>query len=169
MNVLHSVDFDVRQCIDGALLLLAHRIKHSRVRVEIEVPRPVLAHGDPSKFDQIVTNLVQNALSACDESGRGTRVVIRASGTGGDVDLEVEDDGPGVPEALRKRIFEPLFTTRAAGTGLGLAIAKDLAEGAFSGQLSLVPTTVGARFVVRCGPGVTAARPAWAPAGAPSR
>jgi signal transduction histidine kinase len=69
---------------------------------------------------QVLVNLVVNAVNAVPEGGR---VGVRArAGEGGQLALEVHDDGPGVPEALRERIFDPFFTTRPDGTGLGLAV-----------------------------------------------
>ena len=53
-------------------------------------------------------------------------MVVRAEATSDGVDLIVEDDGPGVPEGTRERIFDPYFTTKAEGTGLGLAIVKKI-------------------------------------------
>jgi two-component system nitrogen regulation sensor histidine kinase NtrY len=53
-------------------------------------------------------------------------VVVRAEARPEGIDLLVEDDGPGVPDAMRERVFDPYFTTKAEGTGLGLAIVKKI-------------------------------------------
>ncbi len=73
-----------------------------------------------------LANLVGNALEA---GGDGTRVLVRFESTpSGGLRCQVRDDGPGIPEKLRERVFEPFFTTRAAGTGLGLAVVRAVVE-----------------------------------------
>src|SRR5690606_29912369 len=77
-----------------------------------------------------VMNLVVNARDALDESGG--RVVVRTRSEGDNVVLEVSDDGPGIPQELRERVFEPYFTTKThgsqRGTGLGLATGFGIVE-----------------------------------------
>jgi signal transduction histidine kinase len=73
----------------------------------------------PDELHQVLVNLLVNAVEAVAPGGR---VGVRARVAGGQVAIEVHDDGPGVPEALRERVFDPFFTTRAEGTGLGLAV-----------------------------------------------
>ena len=77
---------------------------------------------DAARIEQVLSNLVINALQASPEGGE---VVVAATSRGSDVELTVTDQGPGVPAELRERLFEPFFTTKAPGqgTGLGLAIA----------------------------------------------
>jgi signal transduction histidine kinase len=85
--------------------------------------------ADPAQLQQILVNLVVNALDATPAGGR-VRLTATAS-TEGDrptVAIEVSDTGRGIAPELQPRIFEPFFTTKAAGggTGLGLAIARDI-------------------------------------------
>jgi nitrogen fixation/metabolism regulation signal transduction histidine kinase len=84
--------------------------------------------GDEVMLRQVVGNLVRNAVDACEGAGVVPDIRIR-----GWVDVahrscrvSVEDNGPGVPEAARERIFQPFFTTRSQGTGLGLAIVQKI-------------------------------------------
>lgn len=98
----------------------------------------VACQGDATKLGQIVMNLVVNALEAC-ALGQGSRVTVSVFAERGGFRIVVDDDGPGVPLALRRRIFDPLFSTKLDGVGLGLCLARDLAESAFSGSLVLVP------------------------------
>ncbi|MEZ6184508.1 MAG: ATP-binding protein [Planctomycetota bacterium] len=84
---------------------------------------------DPGQLHQVLMNLVGNALFALREAGGGT-LTIRARGEG-DADervvLEVEDDGPGIPEEVLPRIFEPFFSTKGSeGTGLGLSVVHGI-------------------------------------------
>ncbi|MFY3746127.1 PAS domain S-box protein [Anaeromyxobacter sp. Red801] len=106
------------------LSLLRITLERRRVRVETRLPDdlPEL-HADPDGLHQILLNLVVNASQAVAEGGRVV-VAARAVEEDGErsVQLEVHDDGPGVPPALRERVLDPFFTTRAEGTGLGLAV-----------------------------------------------
>jgi signal transduction histidine kinase len=82
--------------------------------------------ADPLQLRRAILNLVRNAAEAT--GGKG-RVAIEVRDRAGHVELSVSDSGPGVPEELRERVFEPFFTTRARGSGLGLAIVRRTVEG----------------------------------------
>jgi PAS domain S-box-containing protein len=80
---------------------------------------------DAGLVRQAVVNLVENAMQAMPGGGR---VATRVASDRDAAWIEIEDDGPGVPEEIRDRIFEPFFTTRASGTGLGLAVVWRIME-----------------------------------------
>lgn len=90
-------------------------------------PEPPRAQGDPSQLQQVILNLLTNAMDATPRGGR-VEVVTRTVPDLGLVVVEVRDTGPGVPAALRKQIFEPFFSTKAPGqgTGLGLFISAQI-------------------------------------------
>ena len=117
--------------IRRVLSLLRITLEKRRVRAETALaPELPNVHADPDGLHQVLLNLVVNAAQAVAEGGR---VVISARPAELDgeraVAIEVHDDGPGVPPALRERILDPFFTTRAEGTGLGLAVcARIVAE-----------------------------------------
>jgi signal transduction histidine kinase len=140
-------EIEVLASVRAVESLLGSRIHASRVQLAVEVPAGLRVNVDPLNFEQILTNLLTNALEACDESAKGTRVVVSAVRLHGGVRIAVSDDGPGIPASIRGRIFDAMFTTRAAGsgTGLGLAIARDIAVSS-GGGLVLVEAAVGARF-----------------------
>jgi nitrogen fixation/metabolism regulation signal transduction histidine kinase len=104
------------------------------VDVRWELPSDELPVAiDRQMLRRVMVNLVRNAVEAIRnarpaESKGGDRghVVVRAESTGTGVSVVVEDDGPGVPEPTRERIFDPYFTTKSEGTGLGLAIVKKI-------------------------------------------
>lgn len=126
--------------------LLEHAVEQSGVRpateVVVQVPEALGIDVDPDDFMHVLVNLLLNASHA--QNGTG-RVVVRAACSKGGVELTVADDGPGVPPEIRGRIFDALFTTKARGTGLGLALCQRIIQ-AHGGEISLEPTTQGARF-----------------------
>jgi signal transduction histidine kinase len=94
---------------------------------------PISIDADPVELEQVVFNLVRNALDA----SPAAQVTIRTSVSDGLAILEVADDGPGVPTDLRARIFDPFVTGKANGTGLGLALCQRLVE-EMGGDIALV-------------------------------
>lgn len=107
---------------------------------------PVQAEGD--RLERLLTNLLSNAYRY-----GGSTVAIRSSRAGADVTLEVADDGPGIPEDLRARLFEPFArgsNSAAQGTGLGLSIVRQIARG-FGGTVACGTDAElgGACFVIR--------------------
>ncbi len=107
--------------------------------VAIDVDDELACAGDADAVERIVLNLVDNALR---HGGRGVHVAVDAERRGNRVRITVRDDGPGIPEAQRSRIFERFFRGFTAGdrdgggSGLGLAISRELAQ-AMGGSLSL--------------------------------
>jgi len=101
------------------------------------------ARGNPGHVQQIVMNLVQNALDALAGTG-DPRLELRLSERDGAVVLQVIDNGPGIPAAQAQSVFDPFFTTKEVGkgTGLGLAISHKIAE-EHGGALILCPNTSG--------------------------
>jgi len=105
------------------------------LRMEVEV----------ASVEQVLTNLLVNALQV---SSRGQRVWVRIGAQGGNVVIVVEDQGGGVPEMYRERVFEPFFSTKGeGGTGLGLALARVLVQ-SHGGTIVLGEGAMGARFTV---------------------
>jgi C4-dicarboxylate-specific signal transduction histidine kinase len=107
-------------------------IRRARLRFEPH-PRPLVVLGDRVQVQQVILNLVVNALEALGErpaTGNGASVVlVRTEGTAdGQARISVEDSGPGLSEDLLQRIFEPFFTTKSTGMGMGLSIARTIVE-----------------------------------------
>jgi signal transduction histidine kinase len=80
---------------------------------------------DGEQIKQVVVNIVLNALQAMPEGGR---LEIRASAKGKFVEVEFTDSGGGIPDEIKNKIFDPLFTTKAKGVGLGLSVCKTIME-----------------------------------------
>lgn len=106
--------------------------------------------ADSDQLHQIIINLLVNAQQALADEGAPDRALTLRTAPGpvaGTVILEVADNGPGIPEDARRRIFEPFYTTKpqGQGTGVGLSFSQGLAE-AHGGRLELVPAPRGACF-----------------------
>jgi two-component system sensor histidine kinase PilS (NtrC family) len=116
---------------------------------EIELNAQPIVLFDRSHLNQVMWNLCRNAARHCRRGKASIRVVVAAEPADATVKLDVIDDGPGVPPALRSQLFEPFFTTATGGTGLGLYIAREVCE-ANNARLEYVETTQGGRFSVLC-------------------
>jgi signal transduction histidine kinase len=117
----------------------------TRTSLVIECARELSVQADPLALRSAVENVAANALEALQRRGHGGTLSLRArmpEGSNGMVELLVEDDGPGIPERLRERLFTPFTTGSASGTGLGLAIARALAR-AGGGDLVCSDMTAG--------------------------
>jgi PAS domain S-box-containing protein len=131
--------FDPYRLAADTLAMVAHEARKAGVALELERPRGALSlTGDAGRFTQVVTNLVVNAIHACEgHPGRGG-VLVRLT-AGNPLRLEVEDNGHGMTPEVIARIFEPMFTTKGVGkgTGLGLSIIHDIIEGQFGGTITV--------------------------------
>lgn len=83
---------------------------------------------DRSHFHRVLTNLIENALRYCSGRPGSVRIAAAYAKTTGMVELQIVDDGPGIPVEVQQHLFEPFFTTCSNGTGLGLYIARELCE-----------------------------------------
>jgi PAS domain S-box-containing protein len=139
---------DVAALVDG--LVQQAREWRKTGPIATAVPSGLEAEGDPELLEQVLVALVDNAIAYGPPGGE---VRIEATRTGGSVRVLVADEGPGVPEADRERIFDrfvrldPTQTTGTSGTGLGLYIARELVR-RMHGRIELLPGERGASFFV---------------------
>ncbi|KAB2949287.1 MAG: sensor histidine kinase, partial [Thermoanaerobaculia bacterium] len=112
-----------------------------RVRVEIEAPAPVLLEAVPAEVKAVLQALVVNACEASPAGGR-VRVAV-ARGDDGRATIEIEDEGAGIAEEVRARLFAPHVTTKPHGSGMGLFLAQRLASGRYGGEIALRPGAAG--------------------------
>jgi len=112
--------------VEMALQLLRHRLESYNVEVKVKRSRALPeVWADPDQLKEVLVNLLTNA---CEAMKGGGSIVIQEGETflqsiGQVVTIQVSDNGPGIPEAVQDKIFQPFFTTKEEGTGLGLSIA----------------------------------------------
>ena len=117
----HSLHHVLEECLQECRKEAAEKGVHLDLRGD----RQISARFDKLKIAQAVVNLVRNAIQA---SPAGGHVTLSAQAEGNDTRILVADEGPGVPEPQRERIFAPFHSTKAEGSGLGLAIARIFVE-----------------------------------------
>ena len=140
---------DLREVAGAAIRLVREHPDYPADAVIELAGSPTLMEGDEDLLHRVVSNLVLNAVQA---TGPGARITVRTgraspgvvldrAGIENPVSLQVTDNGPGIPDNVRTRLFEPFVTGRVGGTGLGLAIVQRAVD-AHKG-LVLVDTAVG--------------------------
>ena len=108
----------------------------------------IITSIDRTQLIRIITNLVKNAIQALPDDRANKYVNIQLSIENGFAKIEVSDNGKGIPEENKKRIFEPKFSTKAVGMGLGLGIIKNIIEG-YNGTISFISQeNIGTTFTV---------------------
>lgn len=124
-------------------VLSRFEVANEKVSCEVE---PGIVFGDPARLRQVVFNLVANAQQAAETADA---VKLRGTSGEGEYSIEVTDDGPGIPDSEKARVFEPFFSKRKGGSGLGLAVVQGIvrAHGGVIGVEDLPDG--GSRFEVR--------------------
>lgn len=130
---------DVTAGLDDTLMLLEHKTRDVEVRREYadDLPRIEALGGE---LNQVWTNLIDNALYALAESNTNNgRLIVRVARFESGVGVEIEDNGPGIPEDIQSRIFDSFFTTKppGSGTGLGLDISRNIVIHHHGGNLTV--------------------------------
>ena len=123
-----SVPVSVSAAVEAALGILTTRTRALGAEVRCNLPAgDLMVRGDTVRLEQVLVNLVNNALQAM-EGNEQPRLEITAETHDGRVDLVIRDNGPGILEALVAQVFDPFFTTKETGLGLGLSISKRITE-----------------------------------------
>ena len=107
-----------------ALNLSAASLRKKGVEVDIELaPDLPKCYGDAHLVEQVVLNLIDNAVKAMEKKNGVKRLELRSYTKGQNIYLSISDTGTGIPISLREKIFDPFFTTESDGSGIGLAIS----------------------------------------------
>jgi two-component system sensor histidine kinase PilS (NtrC family) len=122
---------------------IAEKVPSEAIDVQVRTRQKVLF--DRQHLDQVLWNIVRNAWRHGKKEPGSVRIIIAPSPAPGRLQLDVIDDGPGVPPEAQAHLFEPFFTTETQGTGLGLYIARELCEGN-GARLECVESSGGGHF-----------------------
>lgn len=128
--------FNLHEVVTASIDLckIADTERNSVIEVE-GVPRDVEIFGDATQAQQVLVNLIKNALDAT--AGQAERRVRVSARIGESLDLFVEDNGPGIAPSIRERLFSPFTSSKPKGLGIGLSICRNIVEG-HGGALDLV-------------------------------
>jgi signal transduction histidine kinase len=139
---------DLNACVTSTVNIVRGRARAAKCELRVELGTLPEIECYPAKLNQVILNLIVNAIDACQEGGE---VVVRTRIISDGVELEVADNGCGIPPEIRDKIFDPFFTTKppGQGTGLGLSICHGII--ADHGGTIRVESAVGkgASFVIR--------------------
>lgn len=119
-------DANLGHIADRVLALLSRQLKEAGVEVNIRWEGDITLRCDPEQVQQVVLNLILNAMEAMEESAKPKVVQLLVKREGETVILEVADSGVGIPKEMIAKIFDPFFTTKAQGGGLGLATLQSI-------------------------------------------
>lgn len=118
-----EVDVSLEECVR----LFQQDAESRGIRLGCDLhARGLMLMLDPKQWKRAILNILLNALEACPREGR-VRILSRR--TDNHCEIEIRDDGPGIPREALERVFDPYFTTKPGGTGLGLSITRGIVEG----------------------------------------
>jgi signal transduction histidine kinase len=139
---------DLREGLDNTLIILHNKLKRG-ISVEKDYADDLpLIQAFASELNQVWTNILDNAIDAMGGAGK---LIVRTRREDPWVVVEIEDNGPGIPEEHQSKIFDPFFTTKEAGqgTGLGLNISRNLVVQKHQGQITVKSEPGSTCFSVR--------------------
>lgn len=152
MDELEAQEVDLHDGLDSTLMILQHRLKAKSDTPEIQVIRDYgtlpLVECYPGQLNQVFMNILANAIDALElcegntfenrHQPRSSQIAIRTRAISSSfVEIEISDNGPGIPEEIKAQIFQPFFTTKGVerGTGLGLSISHSIVTQKHQGEI----------------------------------
>lgn len=137
----------MKEVVEGALMLLRSRFAGRMDAIRIDLPPDGLqALGNRIRLEQVLINLLQNALEAIGDSENGA-IQVRCKAAPGGIALTVADNGPGIAADVREELFTPFNTSKEDGLGLGLAISKEIVSD-YGGTIEVESGPSGTTFTV---------------------
>lgn len=133
-------EVNVASSVETVMNIVRHALVKRKITLSVQVDEglPRVA-GDPREYQQVLFNLVNNAVASMEEGGT---LSVRAHANSGWIDVDVIDSGVGIPDRCKPRVFDPFFTTKRVGegTGLGLSLCYGIVR-KFSGKIHFVSTS----------------------------
>lgn len=143
ISVTHNDVFEIDELVRNCTMLFKNNVEI----LECEADSGVKVFADKEQMRRVMVNLLKNAEQSIPPEQKG-KIKVTVRKVGDQVEIRVYDNGCGVPQEIRKKIFEPNFTTKSSGSGLGLAICRRIIEG-FGGKIGFTTEiNVGTEFFV---------------------
>jgi len=143
------VEADLHEGLESTLVMMGHKLKHTGIAIVRDYDRtlPALTVRG-SELNQVWTNLIDNAIDAIGDQGT---ITITTRQDGGCAEVDIADDGPGIPPEARPHVLDPFYTTKTVGhgTGLGLDTARRIVEEVHGGTLAFDTSDDGTTFRIR--------------------
>lgn len=149
---IKAPSFNVIEALHDVTGVLQGKAEQSHVILDWEAPRSTKQFevaGDKTRFNQVMTTLICNAIDAYAPGSTDQRVTIRAEHAGQIVSVSVQDHGKGIPDSVRSELFKKLQSSKMSGMGIGLFLAKQIVERHLKGSLALDPSRKQTRFIIR--------------------
>jgi signal transduction histidine kinase len=139
---------DLNEIIRDVLVLVADKAKREDVSIRTDFADDVFpVSGDRVQLQQVVLNLVMNAIEAMSTvGGRPRELVVRTGNIEDQVEVTVEDSGPGLDPNGMEKMFDPFYTTKASGMGMGLSICRSIVQSHGGRLWATAKDTPGTRF-----------------------
>jgi len=141
--------FSAQECQNGAIRLLKHRLKTNNIKLNTKI-EDIEIYGVKNELEQVVINIINNAIDALIESGQETRDIWLNTFTQEDrVIIDISDNAGGIPQNIEQNLFKPYFSTKGdKGTGIGLYMSKLIIEESFCGKIRVENRNGGALFTI---------------------
>ena len=143
---------NIEKEINSVVKIFQPQLKRLNISLSFKLASAKYILGDPTLFNQVITNLVSNAIDAVENVDKSKRIIeISVTSKKDYVFLSVKDTGEGISKKNLEKIFEPFITTKKPekGTGLGLSIVKRIVEDEFLGKISVTSNKMSTTFLVR--------------------
>lgn len=149
---IKAPSFNVIGALNDVTGVLQGKADQSRVVLDWEAPKSTEQFevaGDKTRFNQVMTTLICNAIDAYTAGGGNSRVTIQAEYKVGAISVSVRDQGKGIPDSVRSELFKKLQSSKMSGMGIGLFLAKQIVERHFRGSLTLDPARAQTHFIIQ--------------------
>lgn len=144
------IPVDLRDVAEDILKLFMPQFRADSIDLETHFAESNMTKCDPNQVEQVIINILTNAIHALKERTEGRRIVLRTFVVENEIHLEIWNNGPEIPHNIRDKIMSPFFTTKEVGkgTGLGLALSHGIIS-AHGGQLTFDSTASGTQFTIQ--------------------
>ncbi len=140
---------NVNKSLEAAVKLSAVSLRKKGIKIEKTLdPKLQRCYGDAHLIEQVILNLLDNAVKAMENNDSSKLIAIKSYSKGSKIFVQISDNGHGIPKAIRDKIFDPFFTTETDGSGIGLAISQRIVND-HNGSINVTGNTWGgAEFTI---------------------